>query len=68
MMVWQLRQMGRKACPIVQCMPADAEQEVTHFLNSGDYTPSIILYDLPGTVNAEGVIRILLSLDRLFGR
>ncbi len=66
MMVRQFRQTGRKVWPIVRCMPADAEQKVACFLNSGDCRPSIILYDLPGTVNSEGVIRILSSLDRLF--
>ncbi len=66
MMVRQFRQTGRKVWPVVRCMPADAEREIARFLNSGDYRPSIILYDLPGTVNAEGVIRILSSLDRLF--
>ena len=35
-------------------------------LSSSGYRPSIILYDLPGTVNAEGVIASLSSLDRLF--
>ena len=30
------------------------------------YNPRIILYDLPGTVNAEGVIRLLASLDAVF--
>jgi len=66
MMMRQFRQTGRKVWPEVRCMPADAEREIARFLNSGDYSPSIILYDLPGTVNAEGVIRILSSLDRLF--
>ncbi len=47
-------------------MPADAETETARFLSNGDYRPAIILYDLPGTVNAEGVIGILSSLDRLF--
>jgi len=66
MMVRQFRQTGRKVWPVVRCMPADAEREVARFLNSGDYRPSIILYDLPGTVNAEGIIGVLSSLDRLF--
>ena len=66
MMVRQFRQTGRKLWPVVRCMPADAETEVGRFLSSSGYRPSIILYDLPGTVNAEGVIASLSSLDRLF--
>ena len=66
MLVRQFRQTGRKVWPVVRCMPVDAETETARFLSSGDYRPAIILYDLPGTVNAEGVIGILSSLDRLF--
>ena len=65
MLVRQFRQTGRKVWPVVRCMPADAETETARFLSSG-YRPSIILYDLPGTVNAEGVIGSFSSLDRLF--
>lgn len=65
LLVRQFRQTGRKVWPVVRCMPADAETETARFLGSG-YQPAIILYDLPGTVNAEGVIGILSSLDRLF--
>ena len=66
MMVRQFRLTGRKLWPVVRCMPADAGTEVGRFLSSSGYRPSIILYDLPGTVNAEGVIASLSSLDRLF--
>ncbi|MCM1301521.1 MAG: ParA family protein [Bacteroides cellulosilyticus] len=66
MMVRQFRQTGRKVWPIVRCMPADAGREVDRFLSSSDYRPAIILYDLPGTVNTEGIIGILSTLDRLF--
>ena len=61
MMVRQFRQTGRKVWPAVRCMPADAETETARFLSSDDYRPAIILYDLPGTVNAEGVIASLSS-------
>ena len=43
-------------------MPLEAPDEVGRLLQNG-YNPRIILYDLPGTVNAEGVIRLLASLD-----
>ena len=46
-------------------MPPEAPEEVGRLLQSG-YHPRIILYDLPGTVNAEGVIRLLASLDAVF--
>lgn len=62
MMVRQFRQTGRKLWPVVRCMPGDAEREVGRFSTSSGYRPAIILYDLPGTVNAEGVIGILSSM------
>ena len=56
---------GRKLWPVLKCMPPEAPEEVERLLQSG-YHPRIILYDLPGTVNAEGVIRLLASLDAVF--
>ena len=50
---------------VLKCMPPEAPEEVERLLQSG-YHPRIILYDLPGTVNAEGVIRLLASLDAVF--
>ena len=42
-----------------------APEEVERIRQNG-YLPRVILYDLPGTVNAGGVIRILSSLDAVF--
>lgn len=65
MMIRQFRQTGRKVWPIVRCLAVEATAEVIRFLRSGDYRPSIILYDLPGTVNAEGILSLLSTMDRL---
>ena len=45
--------------------PGMAPEEVERIRQNG-YLPRVILYDLPGTVNAGGVIRILSSLDAVF--
>lgn len=65
MMVRQFKATGHKLWPVVRCTPSDAREEAERLLQS-DYHPRIILYDLPGTVNTEGFIRILSSLDFIF--
>ena len=56
---------GRKLWPVLKCMPPEAPEEV-ETAAAKRYHPRIILYDLPGTVNAEGVIRLLASQDAVF--
>lgn len=65
LLVRQFKATGRKLWSLLKCMPPEAPEEVERLLQSG-YHPRIILYDLPGTVNAEGVIRLLESLDAVF--
>ena len=65
LLVRQFKATGRKLWSLLKCMPPEAPEEVERLLQSG-YHPRIIRYDLPGTVNAEGVIRLLESLDAVF--
>ena len=58
MMVRQFKATGRKLWPLLKCMPPEVPEEVERIRQNG-YLPRIILYDLPGTVNTGGVIRIL---------
>lgn len=66
MMVRQFKATGRKLWPIIKCMPANASEESARFKLTNGYSPQITLYDLPGTVNAEGVIDTLSTMDYLF--
>ncbi len=65
MVARQFKGTDRKFWPIVSSTPSDALKKTARQLQS-DYHPQIILYDLPGTVNTEGVLQILSSLDALF--
>ena len=65
MVARQFKGTDRKFWPIVSSTPSDALEKMARQLQS-DYHPQIILYDLPGTVNTEGVLQILSSLDALF--
>lgn len=53
MMVRQFKTTGRKLWPLLKCMPPEAPEEVERIRQNG-YLPRIVLYDLPGTVNAGG--------------
>ena len=65
MVARQFKGTDRKFWPIVSSTPSDALEKTARQLQS-DYHPQIILYDLPGTVNTEGVLQILSSLEALF--
>ena len=65
MVARQFKGTDRKFWPIVSSTPSEALEKTARQLQS-DYHPQIILYDLPGTVNTEGVLQILSSLDALF--
>nr|WP_227412387.1 ParA family protein [Alistipes onderdonkii] len=65
LLIRQFNATGRKLWPLLKYMPPEAPEEVGRLLQNG-YNPRIILYDLTGTVNAEGVIRLLASLDAVF--
>ena len=65
MVARQFKETDRKFWPIVSSTPFDALEKTARQLRS-DYHPQIILYDLTGTVNPEGVLQILSSLDALF--
>ncbi len=66
LMVRQYKQTGRKIWPIVRCLPTETAEAVTNYVEENDYHPRIVFYDLPGTVNAEGIIKILSEQDYLF--
>ncbi len=66
LMVRQFKQTGRKLWPIVRCQPSEAIAHGERFRAERDYNPRIILYDLPGTVNADGILNLLAQMDHLF--
>ena len=65
MVARQFKGTDRKFWPIVSSTPSDALEKRARQLQS-DYHPQIILYDMPGTVNTEGVIETFSKMDCLF--
>lgn len=58
--------LGRPVYPILKVTPDDALEKVEHWLSETKTHYDIILFDLPGTVNNRGVLRILDALDYYF--
>ena len=66
LMTRQYKVSGQKLWPVVRTTPDKAVDEAERFKSEKEYAPQITLYDLPGTVNTEGVIETFSKLDCLF--
>lgn len=65
-MTRQYKVAGQKLWPVVRTTPDKAVDEAERFKSEKEYAPQITLYDLPGTVNTEGVIETFSKMDCLF--
>ena len=66
LMTRQFKVSGQKLWPVVRTTPDKAVDEAERFKSEKEYAPQITLYDLPGTVNTEGVIETFSKMDCLF--
>ena len=62
----QFKALNKKAYPILTSTPEHATEVATTYLSNENDDIDIIFYDLPGTVNSEGVISSLASMDYIF--
>ena len=62
----QFKALNKKAYPILTSTPENATEVATAYLSNENDDIDIIFYDLPGTVNSEGVISSLASMDYIF--
>jgi cellulose biosynthesis protein BcsQ len=62
----QFKTLGKKAYPIWCTSPENAIETANNFLESEQLDYDIVFFDLPGTVNSEGIIRSLASMDYIF--
>jgi len=60
----QFTRLDKKMYPVVKSTPEKASETAKALLNRGKY--DIIFFDLPGTVNKEGVIYTLSLMDYIF--
>ena len=60
----QFTRLGKKMYPVITSLPEKASETAKALLQKGKY--DIIFFDLPGTVNKEGVIYTLSLMDYIF--
>ena len=60
----QMREPGRAAYPVQKCRVERAPDMAAELAGSGNY--DLLFFDLPGTVNSEGVISSLAGVDYIF--
>ena len=62
----QFTRLGKKAYPVLCSPPEKAIAAADEYVTGTDYKPDIVFFDLPGTVNSEGVISSLAGMDYIF--
>ena len=59
----QFNTLGKKAYPVLCSSPDEAIKTADEFLASAGMDYDVVFFDLPGTVNSEGVINSLSGVD-----
>lgn len=62
----QFKQAGKTIYPIISASPDNAIEKVNEFLESDKREFDVIFFDLPGTVNSQGVLESLSNMDYIF--
>lgn len=62
----QFKSLNKKAYPILCATPEEAITTAKEHIQSSENEIDIVFFDLPGTVNSEGVISSLASMDYIF--
>lgn len=62
----QFKTLGKKAYPVLCSSPDEAIKTADEFLTSAGSDYDVVFFDLPGTVNSEGVINSLSGVDYIF--
>ena len=62
----QFTRLGKKAYPVLCSSPEKAIATADEYITAAANVPDIVFFDLPGTVNSEGVINSLSGMDYIF--
>lgn len=62
----QFTRLGKKAYPVLCSSPEKAIATADEYVATAGHVPDIVFFDLPGTVNSEGVINSLAGMDYIF--
>lgn len=66
LMTKQFSEIQKKAYTILTAAPDQAKDVADSFLESSPLNYDIVLFDLPGTVNTQGILKSILNMDYLF--
>lgn len=62
----QFLTLGKKAYPVIQQKPEAALEAAEQMIREAQHDVDIVFFDLPGTVNAPGIIKALAGIDYIF--
>lgn len=62
----QLEQTSRKAYKIINATPEKALDSAQELIDTGSEVPDLILFDLPGTVDSAGILKVMFNMDYIF--
>jgi cellulose biosynthesis protein BcsQ len=62
----QFQSLGKKAYAVVQQQPDTALEAAEQMVRETQHDLDIVFFDLPGTVNAPGIIKVLAGMDYIF--
>lgn len=65
-LVKQFEVINKKAYPIIRANPENALNEAYKIIDNAVDKPDIIFFDLPGTVNNDGILNLILSMNYIF--
>jgi cellulose biosynthesis protein BcsQ len=62
----QFRSLGIKTYPVKGSLPEQAIEDARSLMNNSSKEFDVVFFDLPGTLNSEGVLKTLASMDYIF--
>jgi cellulose biosynthesis protein BcsQ len=66
MMSKQFKATGQKIYPVIPSTPAEGFDDLQSFLRSDGRRFDVVIFDLPGTTNTQGVLTTIACLDHVF--
>lgn len=66
LMIAQYERIQKKAYTVLAARPEEAKETADRFLEESGMEYDLVFFDLPGTVNSDGVFRSIINMDHLF--
>lgn len=57
---------GRKAYKIIKSKPETALEDVIGYMDNSQVKTDVVLFDIPGTVNSQGIVNLIFNIDYIF--